>query len=72
MKEAVKRKTEDKFDKQKGRKRCAECKLHRRRVVWNVLLSVCCFYWLMNKDLAWPIAWEEKGGVGETQWRQMC
>ena len=35
---------------------------------------MCCFYWLMNKELAWPVAWEGKGGVREKQWshgRQM-
>ena len=26
---------------------------------------MCYFYWLMNKKLAWPIAWEEEGGVRE-------
>ena len=22
-------------------------------VVWEVLLSMCCFYWLVNKELFW-------------------
>ena len=26
---------------------------------------MCCSYWLMNKELLWPIAWEEEGGVRE-------
>ena len=29
---------------------------------------MCCFYWLMNKELAWPIAWEDEGGVREKPW----
>ena len=33
-------------------------------MVWEVLLSMCCFYWLMNKEPGWPTAWEEEGGVG--------
>lgn len=37
-------------------------------LVWKVLLSVCCFYWLINKELTWPITREEEGGVRETPW----
>ena len=34
-------------------------------MVWEVFLSMCCFYWLINKELTWPIAQEKKGRVGE-------
>ena len=32
-------------------------------MVGEVLLSMCSFYWLRNKELAWPIASEEEGRV---------
>lgn len=35
------------------------------KVVWEVLLSMCCCYWLMNKELARPIAWKQEGEVRE-------
>ena len=27
-------------------------KILRELMVWEVLLSMCCFYWLMNKEAA--------------------
>ena len=24
-------------------------------VMWDSLLYMCCFYWLMNKEAAWPV-----------------
>ena len=35
---------------------------------------MCCFYWLMKKELAWPIEWEKEGSVRVKLWshrRQM-
>ena len=70
---AVKR-HHDHSNSYKGKHITVACYHFSGLVMWEVLLSVCCFDWLMNKELAWPIAWEEEGRVREKLWshqRQM-
>ena len=37
------------------------------KMVWEVLLSMCCFYWLMNK-LPWPVNRQNLGRRGKPNW----
>ena len=43
-----------------------ECVFVSVCLVWEVL-TMCCFYWLMNKELLWVYSREEQNQVGTTK-----